>query len=105
MFTFFSIRYGFTEKSSNFQTNNFGKGGKGNDRITVSVQDKAGMDNADFATPPDGQSGHMRMFLWDYTNVGPPPLPLLPSLCFTAGTGRSIRKFDSSAREHARDHE
>ena len=75
----FSIRYGFTEKSSNFQTNNFGKGGKGNDRITVSVQDKAGMDNADFATPPDGQSGHMRMFLWDYTNVRPPFLPLLPS--------------------------
>ena len=32
------------------------------------------MDNTDFATPPDGQSGHMRMFLWDYTNVRPPPL-------------------------------
>ena len=76
---FFSIRCGFTEKSSNFQTSNFGKGGKGNDRITVSVQDKAGMDNSDFATPPDGQSGHMRMFLWDYTNVRPPPpSPLLP---------------------------
>ena len=44
---FFSIRYGFTEKSSNVQTNNFGRGGKGNDRITVSVQDKARIDNAD----------------------------------------------------------
>ena len=43
----FSIRYGFTEKFSNFQTNNFGKGGKGNDMITVSVQDKARIDNAD----------------------------------------------------------
>ena len=72
---FFSIRCGFTEKSSNFQTSNFGMGGKGNDRITVSVQDKAGMDNSDFATPPDGQSGHMRMFLWDYTNVRPPSPP------------------------------
>ena len=36
---------------------------------------EAGMDNADFATPPDGQSGHMRMFLWDYTNVRPPSPP------------------------------
>ena len=87
MFTFFSIRYGFTEKSSNFQTNNFGKGGKGNDRITVSVQDKAGMDNADFATPPDGQSGHMRMFLWDYTNVRPPFPPPSSLLMFYSQDG------------------
>ncbi|KAI9453872.1 peptidase M36 [Lactarius psammicola] len=39
-----------------------------NDLVTVSVQDPAGIDNADFATPPDGQSGHMRMFLWDFTS-------------------------------------
>jgi extracellular elastinolytic metalloproteinase len=32
------------------------------------VQDLAGLNNADFSTPPDGQSGHMRMFLWDFTN-------------------------------------
>ena len=69
----FPIRYGFTEKSSNFQSSNFGKGGKGNDIITVSIQDKAGMDISDFATPPDGQSGHMKMFLWDCTNMRPPP--------------------------------
>jgi len=31
------------------------------------VQDAAGTDNADFSTPPDGQSGAMRMFLWDLT--------------------------------------
>ncbi|KAH9017585.1 Fungalysin metallopeptidase-domain-containing protein [Lactarius hengduanensis] len=61
-------RYGFTESTFNFQTNNFGKGGVGNDRVTVSVQDPAGTDNADFSTPPDGQSGHMRMFLWDLTS-------------------------------------
>ncbi len=61
-------RYGFTEAAFNFQNNNFNKGGKGNDRVTVSVQDSAGIDNADFSTPPDGQSGAMRMFLWDQTN-------------------------------------
>ncbi|KAH9166568.1 Fungalysin metallopeptidase-domain-containing protein [Lactarius sanguifluus] len=65
-----TYRYGFTESTFNFQTNNFGKGGLGNDRVTVSVQDPAGVDNADFATPPDGQSGHMRMFLWDFTSPG-----------------------------------
>ncbi|EJF58150.1 hypothetical protein DICSQDRAFT_110674 [Dichomitus squalens LYAD-421 SS1] len=61
-------KYGFTESAYNFQTSNFGKGGKGGDRVTISVQDSAGTDNADFSTPPDGQSGHMRMFLWDETS-------------------------------------
>ncbi|KAK7038838.1 hypothetical protein VNI00_010468 [Paramarasmius palmivorus] len=61
-------RYGFTESAFNFQNNNFGNGGRGNDRVTVSVQDANGIDNADFSTPPDGQSGRMRMFLWDLTN-------------------------------------
>ncbi|KAJ6448194.1 Fungalysin metallopeptidase-domain-containing protein [Mycena sanguinolenta] len=64
----FSYRYGFTEAAFNFQNNNFGKGGAGNDRVTISVQNSAGVDNADFSTPPDGQSGAMRMFLWDETN-------------------------------------
>ncbi|THH27526.1 hypothetical protein EUX98_g6669 [Antrodiella citrinella] len=63
-----SYKYGFTEATFNFQNSNFNKGGKGNDRVTVSVQDKSGTDNADFTTPPDGQSGAMRMFLWDITS-------------------------------------
>jgi extracellular elastinolytic metalloproteinase len=48
-----SYRYGFNEAAFNFQTNNFQKGGRGNDRVTVSVQDIAGVNNADFATPPE----------------------------------------------------
>ncbi|KAJ7028244.1 Fungalysin metallopeptidase-domain-containing protein [Mycena alexandri] len=63
-----SYRYGFTEAAFNFQNNNFGKGGVGNDRVTISVQSTAGVDNSDFSTPPDGQSGAMRMFLWDLTS-------------------------------------
>jgi extracellular elastinolytic metalloproteinase len=63
-----TYRYGFTESAYNFQQNNNGKGGAGNDRVTASIQDSAGTDNADFATPGDGQSGHMRMFLWDFTS-------------------------------------
>ncbi|EJC99667.1 uncharacterized protein FOMMEDRAFT_127852 [Fomitiporia mediterranea MF3/22] len=63
-----TYRYGFTESAFNFQNDNFGKGGAGNDRVTISVQDSAGTNNADFSTPPDGQSGRMRMFLWTFTS-------------------------------------
>ena len=31
--------YGFTERTFNFQINNFGNGGAGNDRVTILVQD------------------------------------------------------------------
>ncbi|KAJ1336275.1 hypothetical protein BSLG_010766 [Batrachochytrium salamandrivorans] len=32
-----SYQYGFTEKAGNFQKDNFGKGGKGNDAVTINV--------------------------------------------------------------------
>ncbi|KAM5541576.1 hypothetical protein V8D89_004766 [Ganoderma adspersum] len=63
-----SYRYGFTEAAFNFQTDNFGKGGRGNDRVEVSVQDPGGFDNggrASLTVTPSGQSGYMRMYLWD----------------------------------------
>ncbi|KAJ8502662.1 hypothetical protein ONZ45_g11542 [Pleurotus djamor] len=56
--------YGFTERTFNFQNNNWGRGGAGNDRVLMSVQDSSGTNNANFATPPDGQSGRCRMYLW-----------------------------------------
>jgi extracellular elastinolytic metalloproteinase len=64
----FAYRYGFTEKAFNFQQSNFGKGGKERDRVLMSVQDASGVNNANFATPPDGQSGQCRMFIWTLTN-------------------------------------
>ncbi|KAJ3486318.1 hypothetical protein NLI96_g4331 [Meripilus lineatus] len=63
-----SYKYGFKENAFNFQNNNFGKGGYGSDRVTISVQDSSGTNNANFATPPDGQSGRMRMYLFVITN-------------------------------------
>ncbi|KAI0341873.1 hypothetical protein BDW22DRAFT_1331315 [Trametopsis cervina] len=63
-----SYKYGFTETAFNFQNDNNGKGGKGNDRVTISSQQSSGTNNANFGTPPDGQSGHMNMFLWTFTN-------------------------------------
>ncbi|KAG9058167.1 hypothetical protein FS842_000921 [Serendipita sp. 407] len=61
-----NYRYGFNEKTFNFQNDNFGKGGSGNDRIKISVQDSGGTNNANFATPADGSSGQMRMYIWTF---------------------------------------
>lgn len=48
-----AYKYGFTESAFNFQNNNFGLGGSGNDRVLMSVQDSSGTNNANFATPPE----------------------------------------------------
>ena len=40
-----SYQYGFTEAAFNFQTNNFGKGGVGNDPVYVDAQDPSGENN------------------------------------------------------------
>ena len=55
---------GFTEQAANFQTNNFGRGGLGGDAVLAQAQDFAGTNNANFATPPDGTPGRMRMYLF-----------------------------------------
>lgn len=56
---------GFTEKAGNFQWNNSGKGGKDHDYVVLNAQDGSGLNNADFATPPDETPGKMRMYIWD----------------------------------------
>ena len=61
---------GFTELARNFQNDNFGRGGVGNDRVSAEAQDSSGTNNANFATPADGTSGRMQMFL--FTNGAAP---------------------------------
>ncbi|KAG5731727.1 Extracellular elastinolytic metalloproteinase [Termitomyces sp. T112] len=61
-------RYGFTEVSGNFQQYNFGRGGGENDAVIANAQDGSGYNNANFMTPPDGQNGRMRMYLWNTAN-------------------------------------
>lgn len=59
--------HGFTEAAGNFQEDNFGLGGRrarGSDSVNAEAQDGAGTDNANFATPRDGQNPRMQMFLW-----------------------------------------
>ncbi|HEY0992257.1 MAG TPA: M36 family metallopeptidase [Kofleriaceae bacterium] len=57
-------RHGFTEAAGNFQVDNFGHGGAGGDPVNAEAQDGSGLDNANFATPNDGSSPRMQMFLW-----------------------------------------
>lgn len=55
--------YGFDEVSGNFQENNYGRGGLGNDSVRAEAQDGSGTCNANFATPPDGQKPRMQMYI------------------------------------------
>lgn len=57
-------RNGFDEAAGNFQVDNFGNGGRDSDAVQAEAQDGSGTDNANFATPPDGRSPRMQMFLW-----------------------------------------
>lgn len=64
--------YGFTESAGNFQQNNHGRGGVGNDAILAEAQDGSGFNNANFsfATPDDGLPGRVQMYLWNGTTPG-----------------------------------
>ena len=55
-------QYGFNELSGNFQADNIGRGGLGNDYVQANAQDSAGYSNANFSTPTDGNSGRMQMY-------------------------------------------
>lgn len=71
-------QYGFNEASGNFQKNNYGKGGTvttNGDYVLADSQDGYSqtdptLNNANFATPNDGSSPRMQMYLWTY---GAPP--------------------------------
>lgn len=56
---------GFDEPAGNFQENNFDKGGLGGDAVQANAQDGAGYNNANFATPRDGDRPRCRMYLWN----------------------------------------
>ena len=60
-------QYGFDEASGNFQTNNYGNGGLGNDAVQADAQDGSGTNNANFGTPPDGFAPRMQQFVFSLT--------------------------------------
>ncbi len=64
----FSYNLGFTESAGNFQTNNYGRGGLAADSVRAEAQDGSGTNNANFATPPDGQRPRMQQYLFTSPN-------------------------------------
>jgi subtilisin-like proprotein convertase family protein len=63
-----SYVYGFDEAAANFQANNQGRGGAGNDFVYADAQDGSGTSNANFGTPADGSNGRMQMYLFTSPN-------------------------------------
>jgi hypothetical protein len=61
-------RYGFNEPAGSFQTNNYGRGGLGNDAVLVEVQDGSGLNNGTITTPLDGSAPRMQLYLWNTTS-------------------------------------
>jgi extracellular elastinolytic metalloproteinase len=61
--------YGFDESSGNFQFNNYSRGGLAADEVFADAQDGSGTNNANFATPPDGQNPRMQMYLWQSSAI------------------------------------
>ncbi|KQT26296.1 metalloprotease [Chryseobacterium sp. Leaf405] len=61
-------KFGFNEAARNFQQNNFGNGGVGNDAVNAESQDRNSFNNANFSTPADGSKPRMQMYLWDGSN-------------------------------------
>jgi len=61
-------KFGFDEAGRNFQSNNFGKGEPYTDfdPVLSEARDGSSLNNANFATPPDGFSPRMQMYLWRY---------------------------------------
>jgi hypothetical protein len=57
---------GFNESMRNAQTDNFGRGGVGNDSVKAEVQDYSGFSNANMSTPSDG--GRPRMQMYNFPN-------------------------------------
>ncbi|UOQ79112.1 M36 family metallopeptidase [Hymenobacter sp. 5516J-16] len=63
-------RKGFTEASGNFQAFNYSSQGRGGDAVFAEAQDAsianpASFNNANFATPADGRTPRMQMYLWE----------------------------------------
>lgn len=71
---------GFDEASGTAQEDNYGRGGRGGDRLLAQGDDYSGTNNANMSTPADGASPRMQMYIW---NTG-------QSSSVTAGDGEPI---------------
>ncbi len=82
---------GFTEAVGNFQQDNYGNGGRAGDPVAAEAQDGGGTDNANFATPADGQDPRMQMYLWSVPGMYEVNVP----------TGPAAGSYDAAVGEWA----
>jgi extracellular elastinolytic metalloproteinase len=97
---------GFDEAAGNFQETNFTDTGRGKDSVNAEAQDGGGIDNANFATPRDGQNPRMQMYLWtgkgvDQVHIGTTDYPAQgaefgPALDATGVTGNILVADDGT---------
>jgi extracellular elastinolytic metalloproteinase len=69
-----TYRYGFDEPAGNFQFKNYSGQAAGGDHVLAQAQDSRNAttparNNANFATPPDGGSGRMQMYVWNDAGI------------------------------------
>ena len=62
---------GFNEVSRNAQTDNYGRGGSGNDSVKAEGEDRSGTNNANMSTPADGSRPRMQMFRFTGSSGNP----------------------------------
>lgn len=60
-----TYHHGFDEPAGNFQSNTYDNGGAGGDPVRGEAQDGTDTNNANFATPPDGNPPRMQMYIWE----------------------------------------
>ncbi|MCF6279470.1 MAG: T9SS-dependent M36 family metallopeptidase [Flavobacteriaceae bacterium] len=79
------FQYGFDEEAGSFQEMNYSGTGLGSDSVIADGQDGSGLNNANFATPPDGFNPRMQMFLWSAPATPPAELVTVNSPIGLAG--------------------
>ena len=89
-----TYQYGFDEVAGNFQSNNQGRGGAGNDYVLADAQDGTGTNNANFSAPADGGSGRMQMYLWS-----PVPTLTVNTPTIIAGQYQAVESNFSTANK------
>ena len=92
--------YGFDEAAGNFQVNNYGHGGIGDDAVQADDQDGSGFNNANFDTPPDGMAPRMQMFNWFTGLTGSPDATIV---AHEFGHGISTRLTGGPANSNSLD--
>lgn len=88
---------GFDEAAGNAQSNNYGRGGAQGDRLLVEAQDafdQGQSDNANMATPDDGESPRMQMYVWHGKEERSISSPALSPNAETAAAEFGPQSFD-----------